>query len=402
MNIIFIGGAFWGPNKSKIIANSIGLIQNAADVLQHNYIEGIASNAAVSEIIVLNAVYIGSYPRKYLHPYYTPAIKEQRIEKLKIIDFSFLNLPGIKHISRFNIIFIALLKLLKTKKHSDVIVICYAMHLPFLAAIYLNKLLNKNIRTCLIVPDLPEFMATRSGIKKIPYVISAKIGYAIANKFTYIAVITSGMLEKFNKVKNSVVIEGIASKKNTSSASIRTTDYGRYFIYSGTLDARYGIIEMLNAFEKSSLGNLKLIICGDGDSREHVIARAKKNTQIIFLGQLDRDEVLELQKKAVALLNPRRDVSLFTKYSFPSKIIEYMNSGRPVLMYKLPGIPVEYYNFCYVIDPSDGGLALAMQKLATTPESKLMATGKSAKEFIERYKTPKYQTNKLINLFKDS
>ena len=29
-------------------------------------------------------------------------------------------------------------------------------------------------------------------------------------------------------------------------------------------------------------------------------------------------------------------------------------------------------------------------------------TGKSAKEFIERYKTPKYQTNKLINLFKDS
>lgn len=402
MNIIFIGGAFWGDNEKQIIADSIGVVQNAADILQRNYVEGIALNAAVSEVIVLNAAYIGSYPKKYLRPYHIPAIKKQRAGKIRIIDFPFLNIPGIKHIFRFNIIFTELFKLLRVRRHCDVIVICYAMHLPFLMAIYLNKLLHKNIRTCLIVPDLPEFMADRSGVKRILYLIIAKIGYAIANKFTYAAVITSGMLEKFGKIQNCVVIEGIATGKISSPVSMHVADYGRYFLYSGTLDARYGIIEMLDAFEKSSSESLKLIICGDGDSREHVVARAERNTQIIFLGQLNRDAVLGLQKKAVALINPRKDVSLFTKYSFPSKIIEYMHSGRPVLMHKLPGIPIEYYDYCYIIDPAQNGLALAMKKLAIAPEVELATTGKAAKEFIENNKTPAHQVSKLINLFKES
>ena len=63
--------------------------------------------------------------------------------------------------------------------------------------------------------------------------------------------------------------------------------------------------------------------------------------RIEFLGMLPRTDVLELQSKATILVNPRQPVGDFTKYSFPSKTIEYMASGTPLLMYKLPGIPEE-------------------------------------------------------------
>ena len=38
-------------------------------------------------------------------------------------------------------------------------------------------------------------------------------------------------------------------------------------------------------------------------------------------------------------VNPRQNNEEFTKYSFPSKTMEYLASGVPVVAYKLDGIP---------------------------------------------------------------
>mgnify|MGYP003303651866 CR=1 FL=1 len=44
----------------------------------------------------------------------------------------------------------------------------------------------------------------------------------------------------------------------------------------------------------------------------------------IFTGKIDRSQVLALQRSATVLVNPRRNNEEYTKYSFPSKTMEYL------------------------------------------------------------------------------
>ena len=59
-----------------------------------------------------------------------------------------------------------------------------------------------------------------------------------------------------------------------------------------------------------------------------------------------------LHKRATALINPRKPNSKITRFSFPSKNMEYLSSGTPMIGYKLDGIPSEYYDYFYTIDDS--------------------------------------------------
>ena len=54
-----------------------------------------------------------------------------------------------------------------------------------------------------------------------------------------------------------------------------------------------------------------------------------------------------MQHKATILVNPRTSEGEFTKYSFPSKTMEYLLAGRCVVVNRLPGIPEEYYQYVY-------------------------------------------------------
>src|SRR5690606_24382556 len=113
---------------------------------------------------------------------------------------------------------------------------------------------------------------------------------------------------------------------------------------------KYGIETLLKAFSFTSNPKYKLMICGDGDAKDLVYDYLHKDDRIKYLGKLPHDKTLLLQKNADLLVNPRTPKGEFTKFSFPSKTMEYLALGTPVLMYKLPGIPNEYFNYCYTID----------------------------------------------------
>jgi glycosyltransferase involved in cell wall biosynthesis len=105
----------------------------------------------------------------------------------------------------------------------------------------------------------------------------------------------------------------------------------------------------------------RLIICGVGDSEKEIIDAAKFDDRIVFLGQLPREEVLRIQTEATVLVNPRKNHEEFTKYSFPSKILEYLSAGKPVVAYKLDGIPDEYD--AYLHYPSDESAEALSKKI---------------------------------------
>ena len=120
-------------------------------------------------------------------------------------------------------------------------------------------------------------------------------------------------------------------------------------LYTGSLNAAFGIKNLLKAFMDIEDPQYRLWICGVGDHQKAVEDAAKMDQRIQYMGYLDKKQISLLQTRCDVLINPRPPQDEFTKYSFPSKTMEYLLSGSKVLMYKLEGVPQEYYQYIYEI-----------------------------------------------------
>ena len=101
------------------------------------------------------------------------------------------------------------------------------------------------------------------------------------------------------------------------------------------------------------------------------------------------------------LVNPRNSSEEYTRYSFPSKTMEYLASGTPTIMAHLSSIPKEYdpYIF-YLEDESSEGLKQKILEVGAIPQSELDRFGEQAAQFILTKKNNHSQANKLISLLK--
>ena len=115
------------------------------------------------------------------------------------------------------------------------------------------------------------------------------------------------------------------------------------------------------------------------------------------MGMVSHAEVVRFQKEASVLVNPRKPDQEITRFSFPSKTIEYMMSGTPMIGYRLEGIPEEYYRHMYIPDTlSVESMAELIDEVLSMPQSFLDAKALSAKEFVIGEKRSVSQVEKII------
>ncbi|MDH4568828.1 glycosyltransferase family 4 protein [Pseudomonas sp. BN414] len=397
MRIVFVGGLFPDVQRKEILERSKGVIQNAADSFQFGLLKGL--DAVVDDgIEILNLPFVGSYPARYTHAYF-PGCFDKLFKKTSVKGIGFLNISIIKHFSRF---FSLLNALRKIRFSSDDVLMMYSVHLPFLAAAYFLKKIRKPYpKVCLIVPDLPEHM---SDSKDILYRLFKRIDVFLIDKLLgsvdcYV-LLTSAMAERLGVTEQRfVVVEGVAVEPEVHADQVESDR--RIVFYSGTLARRYGVCDLVSAFREISAPDCELWICGDGDSREYIESVASQDPRVKYLGQLPRDQVIKIQHQATLLVNPRSAEGLYTRYSFPSKIMEYMVSGRPVVMHRLPGVPAEYYDHCYAPRTGDTqGLKECLRHVLSLDEDKLIEVGSSAKRFILENKSSTSQGAKIKDFLK--
>ena len=106
-----------------------------------------------------------------------------------------------------------------------------------------------------------------------------------------------------------------------------------------------------------------------------------------MFGNVSNREVLAYQRRATLLVNPRPTSEDFTRYSFPSKLLEYMSSGRPVLTTGLSGIPADYHDKLWFInEESVVGMRLALERALNLPAAELTAFGRRAEAYVRAEK----------------
>ena len=399
--IYFVGGLFPEYVYDDIINASRGVVQYAADSLQKSILVGLSE--LVDDCEIVNLPFIGSYPMRFRKLFirttkfdFTSGGKTIKGENVR-----FVNLTGYKLYSRYKSLRHFLReKISSLKENRGVVLLVYSVHTPFLKACVEVKKENPNVRIIQIVPDLPEFMSPkktkfRSLCERYNSKIQCKLyeavdGYVLLSKYMSEKIPVNG--------KPWVVMEGIYNEVEDFEIH-ESSSNEKYILYTGTLAKRYGILNLVKAFRLCKDLKCKLYICGDGDARSEIIQQANIDKRIIYCGQVKREYAIKLQKKATLLVNPRTPEGDFTKFSFPSKTMEYLASGIPTLLYMLPGIPEEYYKYCFCLsDMSILALADKIKEIISMDERTLKEKGKKAREFILKEKSPYKQVSKIVSL----
>lgn len=400
--ILFLGGVFPKHLENEVFEKSKGNIQNAANALQWNIIEGLEGNLG-RPINLMNLMFIGSFPQKY---------KDLSIRKTffshspgaKDVNIGFLNFTALKQFVLTAAVEKELLIWAEQNKSSKKILIIYSAQSFFLEAAHNLKKKYKDTSISLIIPDLPEYMSlekqksfSRNLIKKRNQKIISKRIDSVDN----FILLTKDMADYFKITKPYEVIEGMVQKQNVYSKEIKSfqSNNKKTVTYTGTLTKKYGIMDLVYAFMDIPNPNYNLVICGKGEAEAEIEELAKVDSRIKYLGLLPHKKVRELQENSTLLVNPRKNNESFTKYSFPSKLLEYLSSGTPVLAYNLDGIPKEYENYIwYLENDSQSHLTKKIIEFCEMSEISLREKGLINMQFVNREKNSIVQCKKILEL----
>lgn len=209
------------------------------------------------------------------------------------------------------------------------------------------------------------------------------------SRFEGIIPITKWIAEDFAASRPVLVIEGGVDETNLESDSAVAGGLnGEHFcFFGGTLNEINGIRLMLDAFHQIPDSNYRLWIFGKGPLESLVREAAACDQRIVYWGFLPNDQVVRFQRSATVLLNARPSNQRIARYTFPSKLLEYMLSGRPVITTDLLGIPNEYLEFVYVLrDETSAGLAHLIREVCSKPAVELDEYGQRALRFVSQNK----------------
>lgn len=290
---------------------------------------------------------------------------------------------------------------------------CKVMRAPR-GAICVQDLLN-------VTTTLATFCASRLSNKKILGILTDMPNAYVDNESTKVPVqkkITQYLCEKcadyylflteeMNSVVNKhfrpyTIIEGFSDYEiHKRSNALEKKATPRVCMYAGGINKLYGLDMLVNGFIKAEIANCELHIYGDGPYVEELKTICRMNKNVKYLGIMNNADIVEKEEEATLLINPRYTSSAFVKYSFPSKNMEYMASGTPILTTKLPGMPSEYYEYIYILeDETEVGMSSALASIMEKEPGELHLFGARAKEWILENKNNIISTRKIINLIK--
>jgi len=404
LDILFVGGVFPKEQEEEIFNKSKGNVQYAANGFQWSLIKGFDENLQ-KPVRIMNEMFIGGFPLNYRDA----IIKGKEFshtEDAIDVNLGFINISGIKQLCRPFGEKRFLREWAMDNSERKKAVIIYSLNPRFIRIAKQLKKVNENIFICVTVNDLPNYiMMGKIGILKK---IWKEINNFRVTKWLKLVdgyILITKQMAEYLKItsKPHVIVEALIEPDIIKPCETDdSANEMRRIVYTGTLTAKYGILNLLEAFESIKGENYRLIICGAGETEDRIVEKAIKDKRIEYRGVLKQSEIKDIQQSATVLVNPRQDKGEYTKYSFPIKTIEYLLAGVPVVCYKLEGIPHEYDEYlCYIKDDTVKSLAEGIERLCSLNIEERLRIGKRNREFVLKYKNNIVQTKKIIDMIID-
>ena len=276
------------------------------------------------------------------------------------------------------------------RRDSAVVVDCLNRTTAFFALLAAKA---RGCRCVGIITDLPDMLGGGGfSVKMANYVIRHCTDYVL---------LTEAMNDYIqNPGKPYVVLEGhsdISMRERKPALDMKTSP--RAVFYAGGVSRQYGLADLVEGFRMADIPGTRLEIYGPGDYVEELKEITREDSGIFYGGMLLNSEIVQREQQATLLVNPRPTHEEFVKYSFPSKTMEYMASGTPVLTTRLPGMPGEYYPYVSFIETEDPeGIAAALKEVLSASDESLFEKGTAARNFVLESRNNVVQARKLLDM----
>lgn len=307
----------------------------------------------------------------------------------------YFNLPFLKHICLFFYSFFYVLFWGISNKN-DKSIVCDVLTV----SICLGALLASKVNCVKSIAVVTDLYALMQGVDKKSFVIrlAGKLNGWYSRSFDKYILLTEQMNAVVNpKGRPHMVMEALCDSSIDNIDTIEKV-HPRTVIYAGGIYEIYGLKMLAEGFLKAGVEDAKLVCYGQGSYVDELRKLCEQHSNIEYRGVATNDIVVSEEQKATLLVNPRFTTEEFTKYSFPSKTMEYMASGTPLLTTKLPGMPEEYYPYVFLFqEETVDGYADAIRKVLSYSEWELRSFGYKASQFVLLNKNNVRQGMRVLN-----
>ena len=346
MDVLLLCGYFEPKYQEEISRKTKTWVENAANTFQQRLIAGLKEQDI--RLKVVSAPFIGPWPTAYQDKTFQKFEAGESEEAIQYVPFN--NIWGYRNLSRTAALKKCVKSFVQTAQDAQKAILVYCPHTPFLEAAVYGKQLDASIHIHMVVPDLPQYMNLSKKAHPV-YDFFKKIDIqkmqaliAQVDSFTLLTEYMAGQLQVGERPY--IVTEGITNVAHIPEG--RADTHGQKIGYAGKLIEAFGAKRLVEAFEEIQDPDASLHICGGGELKAYVEQKCQDDARIHYYGVVSAEKANRILKSMDVLVNPRQNDDEYTKYSFPSKNIEYLMTGNAVVAYLLDGMPREYEEMLYI------------------------------------------------------
>lgn len=321
---------------------------------------------------------------------------------LTISLLPFLNLPFIRPLTVGLVVLVSLLFWGWHQRKSNRVVLTFNLTEPSgLFTLVGSRLIGAKAIAAVTDINVPGQTVSATLARRLDFWLQRRL----IPRFDGLIVVTKRIIEDFAPDKPFVRIEG-----GVNGAVLQRFDAhpGKFtggspftIVAAGSLDEANGFIELLEAFSLLPGDNYCLRIAGAGPLEGMIRRAAEEDVRIQYCGYLPLDEVLALYQTADVLVNMRVTQRIKTDYFFPSKLIEYLASGIPVITTCTGHVEEEYAEIAFLLkDETPEALARIIEHVASMDPRLRAQKGQAAREYIRTRNTWEAQGHRVVEFIR--
>lgn len=320
---------------------------------------------------------------------------------VEIVRIATFNLPVIRILFR-NLAFLFMIvkwciKSRGTKRH----IIQYNVSSPSLMVTLAGHLFkDTDVSAFLYDLGMPPSSYNYSWAKLLFFKVIDYQAKILINRLDYVFAITEAVIQDYAQNTKAILVDGGISEDVLRRLPLPDKRFeGKcVLLLAGNLTETNGVLLALDAAKiLKDNSNIEIWFAGKGDLVEAIKAESKANPKVKYIGFLTTDELFEVYSQIDVLLNLRVMPEGEGKYLFPSKLLEYMVTGRYVISTDFAHVKEQYGYYCDILlDRTPQSLANVIMKHISNKRA--AEKGINAQKYMLETHTWEAQVEKVVYL----